>query len=250
MKRLVLFSSMLALCTGCSSILQSDLDEDEANEIVLVLAEAGVEAQKISSGANSETAWSVKVSEDDLSKAWRILRALGLPKPRHEGFRSVYRERALVPGKMEEHALFLSALQEEMAATLEKIEGVVSARVHVARKSESRFGKENTKATTASVLICYRPDLSGAKPISEEAVGKLLANAVVGLEPGQVAVVFTPKRQVDLHKGQAENTVEGLTIAKKAAVGGAGLVLCFVLSVAMFRRKRLKFFSKRSRSQL
>ncbi len=42
MKGLIIFSSMLALCTGCSSILQSDLDEDEANEIVLVLAEAGV----------------------------------------------------------------------------------------------------------------------------------------------------------------------------------------------------------------
>ncbi|MBW1809810.1 MAG: hypothetical protein JRJ87_16560 [Deltaproteobacteria bacterium] len=244
MKKLIIFTGMFVFFTGCNSILLSDLDENDANEIVLVLAEAGVEAQKLSSGANSDVAWSVKVDEDDLSKAWRILRAVGLPKPRHEGFRSVYKERALVPGKIEEQALFLSALQEEMATTLERIEGVVSARVHVAAKSESRFGKEKTRATTASVLICYRPDLSGEKPISEKAVGKLLANAVVGLDPAQVAVVFTPKRQVNLPKPKSVNRAAGVTIAKKAAIGGAGLVLCCVLSFVLFRRKQLKFFSK------
>lgn len=244
MKRLMIFTSMFVFFTGCYSILQSDLDENEANEVVLVLAEAGVEAQKISSDSNSDVTWSVKVYEDDLSKAWRILRAVGLPKPRHEGFRSVYKERALVPGKMEEHALFLSALQEEMAATLENIEGVVSARVHVARKLESRFGKEKTGVTTASVLICYRPGLAGEKPISKEAVGKLLANAVVGLEPARVAIVFTPKRQVNLPKAQAENRADGVTMAQKAAIGGAGLALCLALSVVLFRRKKLKFFSK------
>jgi type III secretion protein J len=106
MKKILLLSVWLVL-PGCGTTLQSELSEREANEILLVLAEAGITGEK--SGQGSQ--WTIEVKQSDLSRAFLVLSAAGLPRPRHTGFLGVYKERGLVPGRMEEQALYLSALQ-------------------------------------------------------------------------------------------------------------------------------------------
>ena len=192
----------LVFVSGCHSALQGGLEESAANEMLLVLAEAGVAGRKERSGSGDRT-WTVIVPEDELSLAWRVLHGAGLPRTRHAGFRTVYAERGLVPGRLEERALFLSAMQEEIAETLESVEGVVSARVHAAVRAERsgyrRLGENADRPDpTAAVLIVYLPGPDGVPPLSEEEVKKIVTNAVDGLEPGRVAVVFTPRRPVRL----------------------------------------------------
>jgi len=224
---------------GCSSTLQGGLCESEANEIVLALAESGIASDK--TAEKSDDGFAVRVSSSDLSQAYKVLRAAGLPRPRHAGFRAVYKERALVPGKTEEAALYQSALQEEIAATLESVERVVSARVHVTRKAESRFGRPAVSNPTASVLICYYPGPGDEMPISADEVKKIVAYSIDGLQADRVAVVFTPRRRVALpreNSGAACTSATRAPIVKQAAAGAAGLLFAVALGLFLLRGYR------------
>lgn len=230
MKKLLLLSVWFVL-SGCGTTLQSELSEREANEILLVLAEAGITGEK--SGQGSQ--WAVEVEHSNLSRAFLLLSSAGLPRPRHTGFLGVYKERGLVPGRMEEQALYLSALQEEISETLESVEGVVSARVHVTSRPEKRISKTEAPAPTASVLIGYHPGSDAQPPISPDEVKKIVAHAVVGLERERVMVVFSPKRKVAV-PAVASRAADSRGLLRIAAVALA--VLAFCASAFFFMRKR------------
>jgi type III secretion protein J len=227
----VLLSAFL-LFSGCGTTLQGGLSEGEANEILLVLAGAGIAGEKASQGSE----WAVEVPDSDLSQAFRVLNAAGLPHPKHTGFLGVYRERGLVPGRMEEQALYLSALQEEISKTLESVEGVVSARVHVTPKAEKKFQKAEAPPPTASVLIGYHPDSGARPPISADEVKKIVANAVVGLARDRVAVVFSEKRKVAV-PAAATPTGGFSGLLRLAAAALAALAFC-VSGFVFLRRRR------------
>lgn len=230
MKKILLLSVWLVL-PGCGTTLQSGLSEREANEILLALAGAGITGEK--SGQGSQ--WTVEVEHSDLSRAFLVLSSAGLPRPRHTGFLGVYKERGLVPGRMEERALYLSALQEEISKTLESVEGVVSARVHVTAGPEKRISKAEAPAPTASVLIGYHPGSDAQPPISRDEVKKIVAHAVVGLERDRVMVVFSPKRKVAVPAAltRAGDSKGFLRIAAVALA-----MLAFCVSAFFFLRKR------------
>jgi len=238
MSRIVCLMMALSLVAGCRTTLHGGLQEAEANEILLALAEEGIDAGKSKESSGTEATFSVVVDNEDQARAWQALGARGLPRPRHAGFRQVYSERALVPGRMEERALFLSALQAEIAATLEAVDGVVCARVHVTGDAASRHPSSSDPPPTASVLIVFRPAAEGKPPIGAEKVGKVVANAVVGLDPARVAVIFTPCRKT---AGRIEPPGAGSPSRFKIAAGGViGIVLLAGLLI-IFRRYRHHF---------
>lgn len=233
MKRILL--SVFLLVSGCGTTLQGGLSEGEANEILLVLAGAGIPGEKIGQGSE----WAVEVADSDLSGAFRLLNAAGLPRPKHTGFLGVYKERGLVPGRMEEQALYLSALQEEISETLESVEGVVSARVHVTAKAEQRFSKAEVSPPTASVLIGYHPGAGAPPPISADEVKQIVANAVVGLERDRVAVVFSKKRKVEVPAAVTRTGGSG-GLLRVAAAGLAALAFCVSAFFFLRRRQRVQ----------
>lgn len=241
MKKILLIAVWLVL-SGCGTMLQSELSEREANEILLVLAESGIMGEK--SGQGSQ--WAIEVKHSDLSRAFLVLSAAGLPRPKHTGFLGVYKERGLVPGRMEERALYLSALQEEISQTLESVEGVVSARVHITTKPEKRISKTEAPPATASVLIGYHPDSGAHPPISRDEVEKIVAHAVMGLERDRVVVVFSPKRKVAV-PAVVTRVGSSKGLLRMAAVALAVLAFCVSAFFFLRRRKQVRHAALRQR---
>ena len=81
----------------------------------------------------------------------------------------------LVVAPVEEKALFLEALQGEIAHTLENVTGVVTARVHVALPEQDLSG-QNPKPPKGSVMLEYHADAAGEAPIRAEDVARLVAS--------------------------------------------------------------------------
>jgi flagellar M-ring protein FliF len=81
------------------------------------------------------------------------------------------------------------ALQDELAKSVQMIEGVSYARVHIDNPEQGVFGMQNDR-TRASVVIRLRPGyrLSSA---NIAAVTNLVAGSIAGLEPDKVTVVDT-----------------------------------------------------------
>ncbi|HZH03946.1 MAG TPA: hypothetical protein VEY30_09190, partial [Myxococcaceae bacterium] len=125
----VIALSLLALM-GCRADVRHGLDERQANEVQSALQGRGIDAEKVAE-SGKKPVWTVRVRREQAVDAVRVLADLGLPRQRPPGFSEVFGKGSLVPTPTEERALFLQALSGELAQTLEAVEGVISARVHL-----------------------------------------------------------------------------------------------------------------------
>ena len=232
---------LLVVWMGCQRSVQSDLDEREANEILLVLAEVGLSAEKRGGGPGG---WRVDVDKGNVAQAFQAMAAAGLPRKRHPGFRGVYKERGLVPDRLEAQALFLSALQDELASTLEGIKGVISARVHASIPAQKRSGRhQEAGESRASVLVTHWGD---TPPLSREDVRHLVANAVEGLDQERVAVLFVAQERKPMAaRLQVENSfglagIRPFVLALAAFLALAGVYMVFRKRLAGLAGERLR----------
>lgn len=93
---------------------------------------------------------------------------------------------ALVPSREDDHARLLLTTGNELARSLESIDGVLGARVHLAVSWHDPLSDSQEPAATASVLLRHR---GRTPPVDDRQVQTLVASAVPGLAPDRVAVV-------------------------------------------------------------
>jgi type III secretion protein J len=168
--------------------VQHGLDERQANEIQSVLVERGFAARKVIEEGRPPT-WAVEVSGDDASEAVRVLAGLGLPRPRPAGVKELLRP-GLVPDPLEQQVLLLEAQSGELARTLEAVDGVLSARVHLVRLTPARGGGSASPAKAAVYLRVQSAAHARLSAMRDE-LRALVAGAVEGLEPAGVTLVLS-----------------------------------------------------------
>jgi type III secretion protein J len=176
------------LVLGCSTPIQHGLDETAANEILTSLERASIPASK---NRDEDGAFAVSVSRADAVAAMELLRSLGLPRGRRAGFGDVYKQPSLVPTPTEERARYVEALAGEIARTLETVEGVVSARVHLVLPELDPLAADGKPRVPAQAAVLLKTRAGRPLPIAEADVQKLVAGSVPGLEPAAVSVVVT-----------------------------------------------------------
>jgi len=184
---------LLALGLGlggvaCSARVQHGLDERQANEIQSVLLERGFRARKAVEDGRPPT-WAVEVPSADAADAVRVLAELGLPRARPAGVRELLKP-GLVPDAVEQHALLVEAQSGELARTLEAVDGVVSARVHLVRPLPPRTGVPGAP-TKAAVYLRARPAAASQLRAMADELRALVAGSVESLEPGAVTLVVS-----------------------------------------------------------
>lgn len=233
---------LLALALGCEAALETDLTETEANQIVVALHAHGIGAAKEAHGTGEDARFSVTVAPEEVAPALEVLRSEALPRERAPGLAEVFGQPGLVPTATEERARYVSALSGELSRSVETMERVLEARVHVALPDTRRIALDETRPTPrASVLVRHRGD-----PVDAEAVRALVAGAVQDMATEAVAVVQVqanvevPQREANLVRFGPIAVTRGTTGALKAILGGAlGLhVILAVLVVIGWRRKR------------
>src|ERR1700723_1650250 len=143
------------------SVLYGQLSESERGQVMDALTGPGIEFKLNPSGA-------VSVPESKVQEARIRLASQGLPQSDSMGIEMIQKESALGNSTLMESARYQSVLETELARTIIKVQGVQSARVHLALPKPSVFLRDAHKAT-ASVMLQLYP---GRR-----------------LEPGQVAAI-------------------------------------------------------------
>jgi type III secretion protein J len=189
-------AAALALVTalsavGCTVPVAAGVEEGDANRIVVALDRVRVDATK-EPDPGTEGRFRVVVPRDDVARALTTMSAEGLPRPNPAGVLSSVDRGALVPSRSAEHAQVVAGLAGDLERTLETVDGVLAARVHLnlpepdpLRGSRDPRDLAGSRAT-ASVLIEHR---GSSTPIAVNEVQRLLAGGVAGLAPQDVAVV-------------------------------------------------------------
>ena len=232
--KLALLACLLVLCGCLSRDLQSGLSEQDAQEIVVVLKQNGLDAyleRELGGDRDSAPAWTVKVKggSRNLLVAWQVMQDNGLPRQKVKGLEEVFSNKGMIPTASEEKARMLLGLSGELTRTIKSIAGVLDARVQVVLPENSPLvDKSQWNPTTASVLIKHR---GSAPPLTEDEVKTLVARGVEGLQPENVAVVFkrtnvtpAPNRDVGWYLSDAYVVVGSLTLSVLMSLGTLFLI--------------------------
>ncbi len=175
------------LLAGCGmQDLYTQLSEQQANEMVAVLRNAGLSAEKELREGNS---FAVSTRSGDFARAVTVLRAGGYPRDSFESMGRVFKKEGFVSSPLEERARLVHALSQEIANSISQIDGVMVARVHLAVPEKDPLADKPHPAA-ASVFIKHRAgkDLSG----SVGQIKALVVNGVEGLPYDNVTVVLFP----------------------------------------------------------
>ncbi len=215
--RRLLLAAALAL-GGCrSEEILHGLDEGQANQVVVALDEGGVSALKRRDDGGEGT-WRIEVSRADSSRAQRLLSERELPRRRPPGFGDVFGKGSVVPTASEERALYLHALSGELARSIEAIDGVVEARVHIALAPQDPLRLEAAPPPRAAVLVKVRPAARARVDPLAPGIQSLVAGSVAGLEPAAVSVVVTESAALSPARPRARRTALLAAAASAAAV--------------------------------
>ncbi len=226
---------LLVLLAACSQQeLYGQLNERQANEMVAVLRNAGLAAEK--STSRDGKSYVVSTSAHDFSRAVEVLHAGGFPRDSFDTLGQVFKKEGFVSSPTEERARFTHALSQELSNTLSNIDGVVQARVHVSVPERNPLADAPTPAT-ASVFIKHRPGVD----LSQE-VGKikgLVVNAMEGLPYDNVTVALFPAEPLPPAAPRSALAAAWANYGGAIlAVAGAGVLAVLAALLLVWRQRR------------
>jgi len=190
MRRILLVTAMLMALAGCKTDLYSNISEREANEMMSILLTSGIEAEKL---AVKDGNYTLQVDNGDVARALALLDSQGLPRGSRKSIGEVFQRQGMISSPFEERVRYVHALGEEVAQTIQQIDGVLVARVHVVMPEEPALGQQS-RPFSAAVFIRQQAgfDLEYLTP----QIRRLVASSIEGVPYESVTVVLVEAQPV------------------------------------------------------
>ncbi len=161
--------------------LYSGLDSEDVTRIGAVLNEAGVSFDISTDGKT------IKVPTGRTARARMLLAEKGLPRSDNAGYELFDKMGSLGLTSFMQEVTRIRALEGEIARTIQTLNGIKAARVHLVLPDPGSF-RSKRQAPSASVVIRAG---SGGKLKSASAIRHLVAGAIPGLSIDRVSVMST-----------------------------------------------------------
>nr|WP_245216593.1 flagellar basal-body MS-ring/collar protein FliF [Sagittula salina] len=191
---------LLALFFGLSVVsapeyvaVYRDVSPAEAGRIVDSLEQAGIRTR------TDAARTAVSVPAEDLARARMELAGAGLPNDGTPGWELFDETSGLGMNSFMQRVNRMRALEGELARSIQTIDGVEAARVHLVLPEREPFTRERPRAS-ASVIV------RGARQISTRqahSIRSLVASAVPDLAPAQVTVLSATGETILADDGEA-----------------------------------------------
>jgi type III secretion protein J len=237
--RSVLF--LLLLCTAaCRERIQHGLDERQANELQTVLVERGLDARKVVEAGKKPT-WAIEVVEEQASDAVRILAELGLPRPAAETGCDVFGGGGLVRTPVEEQVCRVRVLERGLEKTLQTLDGVFLARVHLVVPPPPRPGQA-PQPSKASAMMRVEAGRAAQFQQSQESLRALIAGGVEGLAPETVSLMVD-----EVTTRVATSTVRGSPVMRlRILLAVLGVLVTGLAAALVFVTLRMNHYRARA----
>lgn len=219
----------LMLLTACAKQeLYSQLSERQANEMIAVLKQENIDAEK----QVRDGQFAIATAPGDFAKAVQVLSAKGYPKESYDSMGKVFKREGFVSSPLEERARLLHAMSQEISNTLTNIDGVITARVHLVVPEKNPLA-DKAQPAAAAVFIKHRPDRNLSDQITQ--IKALVVNSIEGLAYDNVTVALFPAESIPVDGPRVTATtaprnagfgiplVAG-TLAGTLALAGGGLM--------------------------
>jgi type III secretion protein J len=221
---------LLLALAACGNVeMFANLNEREANEVIALLLRNGISADKV---AGKQGAVAVHVQRDRIPDAVELLNRAGLPRERFANMGELFRREGLISSPSEERVRYMFGVTQELSRTLNTIDGVLSARVHVVMPNNDPL-QTNARPASAAVMIRFVPGSPVEASVPQ--VKELVVNSIEGLSYDRVSVVLVRAAEDADSPAPAmpAPALSQTTVIAVAAVFGVSLLLNLVL-VALF----------------
>ncbi|MHC4346196.1 MAG: flagellar basal-body MS-ring/collar protein FliF, partial [Planctomycetota bacterium] len=175
-------------------MLYHELSPEEAAKITDKIGEQGISYELRGGGT------AIYVPREQVYQLRLDMAKEGLPSGTQGGYK-IFDDQKIGISPLVQSVNVGRALQEELAKSIQMLDGVVHSRVHIVRSEQTVFSSEQGK-TTASVVLRLRPGYKLSK-VNVSAITHLVAGSVEGLVAENVTVI---DGQGQLLSGESDET--------------------------------------------
>ena len=176
-------------------VLYSNLDPEEAAKIIDKIDEKGV-ACKLANGGTT-----IRVPRENVSRLRLDMAKEGLPESGQKGY-GIFDKQGIGISPFVQNVNLKRALQDELAKSIQMIDGVAHARIHIVSPKQTLFNSQGGQ-TSASVVLRLKAGYR-LSPSNIAAITHLVAGSVEALKSESVIVVDS---QGQLLSGESEQGV-------------------------------------------
>lgn len=190
-------------------MLYHQVSADEASKITEKIREQGI-AYELRNGGTT-----IYAPEEHIYQLRLDMAKDGLPVGEQSGY-AIFDNEKVGLSPFAQDVNFKRALQEELAKSIQMIEGVAFARVHMANSEKNIFASKTAK-TTASVVLLLRPGYT-LSALNIAAITHLVAGSIEGLTSDKVNVIDSQGRLLSSASDEAGVHKAGTVLAYKERV--------------------------------
>lgn len=216
----LLILALVFTLSACQKNLYQDLTEQQVNEMLALLLKYEMKAEKVSQGKGLFT---LTVDEKELIQSLEILNKNNLPRPSYANLGEIFKGDSMISSSTEENARMAYAISQELSETFSRIDGVLTARVHIVLGSTDP-GTDTYTKPSAAVFFRHVPDSAVTSNIAR--VKEITAKAVPNLQFEDISVMLIPVREeISVPLQQSKSLYE------KINDSGYGLIIIGVLCI-------------------
>lgn len=203
----------------------SNLEEREANEIIVFLASKGIASQKAQSasggpgGGQGAVKWSIVVDQKMTTDAMAILNQNGLPRIKGVNLLDLFAKQGLMSSEKEEMIRYQAGLAEQIATTIRKIDGVIDADVQISfpssESSSGMPGEAPPTKITAAVYVKHQGIVDDPNSHLTLKIKRLVSGSINGLDLNDVTVISDKARFTDISLAQISESISGTPESKE-----------------------------------
>ncbi|RKY06960.1 MAG: flagellar M-ring protein FliF [Planctomycetota bacterium] len=175
-------------------VLYSRLDPAEAAKVTEKISEKGID-YKLSGGGGT-----IYVPKENVTQLRLDMAKEGLPQGGQKGY-GIFDDEKIGISPFVQNVNLKRALQEELAKSIQMIDGVVHARIHIVSPENTLFTSGSAQ-TSASVVLQLRPG-HRLSALTIAAITHLVAGGIEGLKSEKVTVVDSQGRLLTSESDQA-----------------------------------------------
>lgn len=237
--KFILFICLFTL-SGCDSELVSNLSERQANEIIALLEQNNIDAQKVK---GDKGIFSIRVDKNYMSDAVGFLNTYNLPSADHIEIADQFPSDAMVSTPLGEKVRLISAIEQRLGQTILEIDNVTSARVHLSYPITADTN-EIIVPPSVSVLLIYKNTVNEAEYIDK--IKRLIKNSLSTIKYEDISVVIFKK----IDTIRPSKPVQSPPVWVFAVFGLLTVSVFILIILFFFRRKNITTLVKSRDSNL
>ena len=187
----LLLAAAALLLAGCNMTeLYSQLDEQEGNEMLALLLQHDISSRK---RAAKDNMVSLEVNSHKIPEAMELLRKNGYPRDKFSTFKDLFNSDKLIATPYEDRTRYTYGLSQELADTLSRVDGVMTARVHLVLPAED---DDEVATASAAVFIKHNPSYDMDEHIPK--IKSVVASGIESIDYEAVNVALFPAESNDV----------------------------------------------------